>query len=209
MEFEGRCWMVDPPILYNRESFPIWKKRMIAFLNFTDRNLLESIQKGPHIPPIEESKWTEEDEQKVRLDFEAKFTLTLSLPNDIFSFVIHCESAKEMWDNLILCFEGTDDTTMEYREIYLMNQYVGFRYKYGESVTDTYIRFNCLINELKKEHNMISDNSGLVSRFLTSVPPALKHVSMVIQHSINFKTTSLQSLYGTLLAHELKINTTI
>ncbi|KAL4585659.1 hypothetical protein LXL04_010282 [Taraxacum kok-saghyz] len=74
-------------------------------------NLLETlIRNGPHIPPMEQSQWSEDDKQKVALEAKAKYALTVSLPDDIYSFVMHCESAKEMWDNLILLFEGTDET---------------------------------------------------------------------------------------------------
>lgn len=85
----------------------MWKTRMTCHLG---SELLETITKGPHIPPMNQTKWSEEDKQKVALEAKAKHILTVSLPDDIYSFVMYCEPAKEMWDNLILLFEGTDET---------------------------------------------------------------------------------------------------
>ncbi|KAL4585660.1 hypothetical protein LXL04_010283 [Taraxacum kok-saghyz] len=187
MEFVERNSMGEPPMLLNGDNFYIWKKRMIAFLNFTNSYFLESIKNGPHIPLTEKSKWSEEDKQKIHFDKQATFFLTLSLPNDIFTFVMDFKSAKEMWDNLILLFEGSHET----REYRLICEHIAFEYKYGESVSETFIRFNCLINELK-EVNVTYDNVSLLVKFLGSVNPALKHV----RHLENLRKKSLKSVYG-------------
>lgn len=78
-------------MLYNPNNFSIWMKCMITFPNFIDSNLMESIKKGPRIPPMDERKWSDEDKQKVRLHNKAMYALKLSLPNEIFGFVMKSE----------------------------------------------------------------------------------------------------------------------
>ncbi|KAL4585600.1 hypothetical protein LXL04_010223 [Taraxacum kok-saghyz] len=101
--------ITDPPRL-SSDNFFIWKNRMIGFLNFVDRRLMQTIKEGPHTPLKEQSRWSDEDELKVALDYKAMHILSVSLPDDIYRFVMNSESAKEMWDTLIVLFEGSDDT---------------------------------------------------------------------------------------------------
>ena len=73
---------------------------MICFLNFIDTKLLEIIKEGRDT----------KDREKTALDYKAMHILSVSLPDDIYRFVMNSESAKEMWDTLIVLFEGSDDT---------------------------------------------------------------------------------------------------
>ncbi|KAL4585658.1 hypothetical protein LXL04_010281 [Taraxacum kok-saghyz] len=56
------------------------------------------------------------------------------------------KNPKDMWDNLILIFEGAD----ELHKAILGYEYECFTYKPGESLTDTYIRFKCVVNDMRQ-----------------------------------------------------------
>nr|KAJ0211031.1 hypothetical protein LSAT_V11C400177240 [Lactuca sativa] len=108
----------EPPRLSSVDNFTIWKNRMIGFLNFVDSKLVETIKEGRHTPLMERSRWSYEDKQKVALDDKAMHILGVSLPDDIYRIVMYCESAKEMWDILIVLFEGTGDKEGETEKLW-------------------------------------------------------------------------------------------
>ena len=118
----------ENPPKFSRDNFSIWKNRMEAFLIGHDSSLLETIQEGPHAPMIlipttpstestsatperymkkDKDLLSEEDKKKVALDGKERSILIMSLPDGIYHSVINCPNAKEMWDTLIILFEGT------------------------------------------------------------------------------------------------------
>ncbi|KAL4585602.1 hypothetical protein LXL04_010225 [Taraxacum kok-saghyz] len=188
---------------FTSNNFAIWKNRMIGFLNFVDNELLKTIKEGWNVPHVKQrSKWSDEDKQKVALDYKAMHILSVSLPDDIYRCVMYCESAKKMWDRLIILYEGTDETR-ECRRSLLIQQYELFTCKSGESLTDIYLRFKCLINELR-QHGKTYENDEMLIKFLRILPKAWNHVSIMIRQMKNLKVMSLDSLYGHLLTHELE-----
>lgn len=186
----------EPPRLSSVDNFSIWKNRMIGYLNFVDNKLVETIKEG-------RTKLSDEDKQKVGLDYTAMHILSVSLPDEVYHFVMNCESAKEMWDNLIVLFEGTDET-MDSRRLLLIQQYEVFTCKPDESLTQTYLRFNNLINDLR-QHRKTLDNDEIVNKFLKSLSSDWELVTFLIRQTKNLKTMSLESLYGHLLTYEPEI----
>ena len=76
---------------------------------------------GPHQPmvidaesgkqvPKDPKNYSEEDFQKLELDAKAHAQLAMALPNNIYSGLLHHESAKELWDALKEQFGGTPDS---------------------------------------------------------------------------------------------------
>ncbi|CAH1415872.1 unnamed protein product [Lactuca virosa] len=193
----------EPPRLSSVDNFSIWKNRMIGYLNFVDSKLVETIKEGRHIPLKERSKLSDEDKKKVGLDYTAMHILSVSLPDEIYRFVMYCESAKDMWDNLIVLFEGTDET-LDSRRFLLIQQYELFTCKPDESLTQIYVRFNNLINDLR-QHRKTFDNDEILNKFLKSLSSAWDFITFMIRQTKNLKTMSLESLYGHLLTHEEEI----
>lgn len=126
----------------------------------------------------------------------------MSIPDDIYHLVIDCETAKEIWDSLVVYFEGNDEVR-RHKGYLLVRQFEVFTSKPGESITETYSRFTCLLNDLK-EHNKVFDDESVVDIFLRSLPLEWDHISRAISVSENFETMSLQTLYGKLLSLELR-----
>ena len=212
-----------PPKL-SRDNFSIWKNRMEAFLIGLDSSLLETIQDGPHVPMVlipttsasegipatperymkkDKDLWSEEDKKKVALDGKARSILIMSLPDDIYHSVINCSSAKEMWDTLIILFEGTYEVKRNRRSL-LIQQYEMFTSKAGESINETYDRFNCLINDLKS-HGTEYDNEDVLIKFLRSLPSEWDGITIAIRQARNLQAMTLAGLYGNLLTHDLEL----
>ena len=73
--------------------------------------------------PVE--NYTETDHQKFELDAKAFSIVASALPNEIYAGLLHCNSAKELWDALKEQFGGTEEVIENNREI-LNQQYETF-----------------------------------------------------------------------------------
>ena len=82
---------------------------------------------GPHKPvtvdletKVEKEKepkdYTDEDFLKLELDAKAFSMLEMALSNEIYVGLLHCESAKELWDCLKEQFGGIDEVIANTRK---------------------------------------------------------------------------------------------
>ena len=90
-----------------------------------------------------------------------------------------------MKDTLTVAFEGTEEvraTTISN----LIRQYEHFFAKKDETLTQTFTRFNCLINDLKR-YEEIKHKYLLVIKFLDSLGMQWDHYSDVLKNSEKIK----------------------
>nr|GEV70624.1 retrovirus-related Pol polyprotein from transposon TNT 1-94 [Tanacetum cinerariifolium] len=90
------------------------------------------------------------------------------LPDDIMKLVISCETTKSTWTDLVHSFE-CPSYTKESRIIDLKLEYQTFRAKPTESFSQTYTRYNTLLNELANDGVNLSKhetNVGFVNSLL-------------------------------------------
>ena len=106
------------PAMLVRNEYNIWQKRMAHTLSQTNTGCWRSVIYGPHKPvnvnletnvkvPKDPKDYTDDDFLKLELDAKAFSMLAMALPNEIYSGLLHCESAKELWDCLQEQFGGT------------------------------------------------------------------------------------------------------
>lgn len=164
------------PPKFNENNFNLWKSRMSLFLEAS----------GPDIPYA--IKYTRFD----HLDAKVKHIIADSLPDNVFQSVLNCSSAKEMWDTLCLIYEGTENVK-EIKKVKLNREYELFLAKNGESVTDTYNRFNGLLNDLRAV-GIVKEKVALVYKFVNALPNHWDDLTTSLRMN-----DSLAALYGTLL----------
>ncbi|GKD00047.1 hypothetical protein Tco_1170321 [Tanacetum coccineum] len=110
------------------------------------------ISNGPYIPMAAgqrkpETQWTPEERKAANLDQRLKSLIMSVLPDDQMNSVINCLTTKSTWDDLILYHEGPSDVK-ESRVMDLKLCYNTFKFKEGESLTQTFTRYKALMNEL-------------------------------------------------------------
>ncbi|GKC47329.1 hypothetical protein Tco_1065051 [Tanacetum coccineum] len=93
------------------------------------------------------TQWTPEERKAANLDQRLKSLILSMLPDDQMNPVINCLTAKSTWDDMILYHEGPSDVK-ESRIIDLKLCYNTFKFKEGESLTQTFTRYKALMNEL-------------------------------------------------------------
>ena len=70
------------------------------------------------------------------------------LDKDMFENVINFTTSKEVWDTIQTLCEGSEQVRHNMMQL-LIKKYEVFHFKHGESVNDTYSRFQRLLNGLK------------------------------------------------------------
>ncbi|XP_074327569.1 uncharacterized protein LOC141665482 [Apium graveolens] len=126
-----------------------------------------------------------------------------SRDDDMSHQIVVCENAKHMWQTIELLMEGTEDVRENRLDI-LTTQYEAFKSLPGENINSVFERLNKLINELsiyrkryeQKEINM---------KFMLTLPTHLISKGDSVREPLDFKTMSLDKLYGKMKTHEMEL----
>ncbi|KAL8097342.1 hypothetical protein AgCh_030472 [Apium graveolens] len=214
----SRYETIRVPILRPSE-YPIWKVKMAIFLEATNPEYLDRINEGSHKPtklsvvvadqpaktiPKEKSEYTAEDISSIAKDVKVKHLLHSAIDNVMSNKVIHCKTAKEIWDALETRCQGTDAIKKNRRTI-LTQEYEHFDSKADESLTDLYDRFVKLLNDLSlvdKEYDL--EDSNL--KFLLTLPESWDLKSTTIRDNYALDETTLDEIYGMLKTYELEMD---
>ncbi|KAL4283883.1 hypothetical protein GQ457_16G021370 [Hibiscus cannabinus] len=103
---------------FNGDNYPYWKNHMRLFVKPNDYLLLDVIEDGPSIPmKIEGDKlvanvkheMTDEERRKLQVNDNALHMLFCAHGMDMYSNILSCTSAKEVWDTLDTTYEGTNN----------------------------------------------------------------------------------------------------
>nr|GEV64282.1 retrovirus-related Pol polyprotein from transposon TNT 1-94 [Tanacetum cinerariifolium] len=108
--------------------------------------------------------------------------------------VINCLTTKSTWDDLILYHEGPSNVK-ESRVMDLKLCYNTFKFKEGESLTQTFTRYKALINELVNDGIKLSKleiNTGFINR----LPKKWLSLCPSLRNTNNVKDFELASLFG-------------
>ena len=120
--------LFKPPML-KRNEYNIWERRMSHTLAQQNTGCWRSVVFGPHVPMVPSAEdvkksvpkptenYTELDFQKFELDTKAFSIIASALPNEIYAGLLHCNSAKELWDALKEQSGGTEEVIENNRGI--------------------------------------------------------------------------------------------
>ncbi|KAL8112603.1 hypothetical protein AgCh_020070 [Apium graveolens] len=154
--------------------------------------------------PKEKSEYTVEDISSIAKDARVRHLLHSAIDNVMSNRVIHCKTAKEIWDALETRCQGTDAIKKNRRTI-LTQEYEHFDSKADESLTDLYDRFVKLLNELSlvdKEYDL----EDLNLKFLLTLPENWDLKSTTIRDNYDLTETTLDEIYGMLKTYELEMD---
>ncbi|GJS12943.1 hypothetical protein Tco_0407415 [Tanacetum coccineum] len=166
------------------------------------------ISNGPYIPMAAgqrkpETQWTPEERKAANLDQRLKSLIMSVLSDDQMNSIINCLTAKSTWDDLILYHELSD--VKESRVMDLKLCYNTFKFKEGESLTQTFTRYKALMNELVNDGIKLSKleiNTG----FINGLPKKWLTFCQSLRNTNHVKESELASLFGKLKYEENLIN---
>ncbi|GJZ77166.1 hypothetical protein Tco_0641838 [Tanacetum coccineum] len=126
------------------------------------------------------------------------------LPDDQMNSVINCLTTKSTWDDLILYHEGPYDVK-ESRVMDIKLFYNIFKFKEGESLTQTFTRYKALKNELVNDGVKLLKlkiNTG----FINGLPKKWLAFCQSLRNKNHVKESEFASLFGKLKYEENLIN---
>ncbi|GKA66130.1 hypothetical protein Tco_0765938 [Tanacetum coccineum] len=136
---------------------------------------------------------TADERKAANLDQQLKSLIMSMLPDDQMNSVIYCLTAKSTWDDLILYHEGPSDVK-ESRVIDLKLCHNTFKFKEGESLTQTFTRYKALMNEL------VNDGIRLLmleinTSFINGLPKKWLAFCQSLKNTNHVKESELASLF--------------
>ncbi|GJS76190.1 hypothetical protein Tco_0726071 [Tanacetum coccineum] len=187
------------------ENFTNWKKRFMCHILGIEPQFENIIKNGPFIPMTAgqrkpEGQWTGDERKAANLDQRLKSLIMSVLPDDQMNSVINCLTAKSTWDDLILYHEGPSDVK-ESRVMDLKLCYNTFKFKEGETLTQTFTRYKALMNELVNDGIKLSKleiNTG----FINGLPKKWLSFCQSLRNTNHVKDSELASLFGKLKYEE-------
>ncbi|GJR60017.1 hypothetical protein Tco_1502179 [Tanacetum coccineum] len=120
--------------------------------------------------------------------------------DDQMNSVINCLTAKSTWDDLILYHEGPSDVK-ESRVMDLKLCYNTFKFKEGESLTQTFTRYKVLMNELVNNGINLS-KLEINTCFINGLPKKWLSFCQSLRNTNHVKDSKLASLFGKLKYEE-------
>ncbi|GJY92486.1 hypothetical protein Tco_0508268 [Tanacetum coccineum] len=187
------------------ENFTNWKKRFLCHIIGIEPQFENIISNSPFIPMAAgqrkpEGQWTIDERKAANLDQRLKSLIMSVLPDDQMNSVINCLIAKSTWDGLILYHEGPSDVK-ESRVMDLKLCYNTFKFKEGESLTQTFIRYKALMNELVNNGIKLSKLEINIG-FINGLPKKWLSFCQSLRNPNHVKDSELASLFDKLKYEE-------
>ncbi|KAD1670713.1 hypothetical protein E3N88_42473 [Mikania micrantha] len=163
-----------PPMLV-RSEYNIWQRRMLHHLSINSAGCWKSVVHGPYKPMITDPEtklmipkpsdmYSDEDIRLFEIDAKAHGILAMALPNEIYSGLMHHDTAHDLWVALKEQFGGTDEVLANTREI-LAQQYETFSHRKGESLTQQFERTERKLSSSGKlTDDFIPGNTALIGQ---------------------------------------------
>ena len=100
----------------------------MVFLRSQDYEVWRVIDKGPYKLPKDEDSWNPQQSKQSTINFSAMNIMQYAIHLNKYSRVFMCTSAKEMWKNLKLIYEGNSQIK-ETKATLLVHEYELFKIK--------------------------------------------------------------------------------
>ncbi|GKB72484.1 retrovirus-related pol polyprotein from transposon TNT 1-94 [Tanacetum coccineum] len=167
---EYMCDQLNAAPVLEVENFINWKKRFMCHIIGIEPQFENIIKNGPFVPMTvgqrkPENQWTGDERKAANLYQRLKSLIMSVLLDDQMNSVINCLTAKSTWDDLILYHKGPSDVKESSMDLKLC--YNTFKFKEGESLTQTFTRYKALMNELVNDGIKLSKleiNTGFINR---------------------------------------------
>ncbi|KAL8120843.1 hypothetical protein AgCh_017861 [Apium graveolens] len=197
------------PPLFDGTNFATWKMRFRIYARSQGVKVWMAIEDGVRIPTktIDDtivkkkvSEYNLEEEATMNIAAKAEMVLTSALAEKEYKRVNNCKSAQEMWNKLVVTYEGTTDIKDSRMDI-LIQEYENFKLQEGENIIEMETRFTRIIDELSQLGKNYTQNEKN-RRVLKSLPPSWKVKVTTIKEMHNLNEYKIDNLFGNLRAYE-------
>ncbi|GAV63707.1 DUF4219 domain-containing protein/UBN2 domain-containing protein [Cephalotus follicularis] len=147
----------NKPPSFDGNNYSYWKTRMTIFIQSLDYQLWNIISNGPEIPTklVDgqrvlklNNKYNDHDYKLLQLNAKAKNVIFCALNPSEFNRVSSLDFTKEMWDRLMVTYEGTNQVN-DTKINRLVHDYEPLTMLENENISSMYARFNEIITLLE------------------------------------------------------------
>ncbi|GJY67456.1 retrovirus-related pol polyprotein from transposon TNT 1-94 [Tanacetum coccineum] len=211
-----------PPML-DRTDYESWAQRIRMYFRGKENGvyILQSIDEGPYQMgttrdtvgttndggvtlglerPRTYDDLNENEKKRFDVDIRAINIVLQGIPKDIYKLINHNIKAKGIWDNVKMLLAGSD-MTKEDCESQLYDEFERFKMIPGENITDYYVRFHKLVNDMRNIR-MTMPNIQLNSKFVNNMTPEWDRFVTTVKLNKGLKETNHEQLYAYLKQHE-------
>ncbi|KAG2669880.1 hypothetical protein I3760_14G056800 [Carya illinoinensis] len=205
----GECQSRSRPPLFCGDNYSFWKVRMRIFIHAQGREIWKCIVNRSYIPTKvvdgvkvkkEEEEFDSEDDRLYILNLTVMNLLFNALNGNEFNRIITCATAKEIWNNLEVTYEGISQ--VKESKIYILtHEYEMFKINDDESISSMHTRFTNIINSLTA-FGKIYSKVEIVRKILNFLPKCWESKVTAILEIRDLKKLKMNELIGSLITHE-------
>ncbi|KAK2356433.1 hypothetical protein QL285_093765 [Trifolium repens] len=151
-----------------------------------------------------EVEWTLDEETAAHYNNKAIYALFNGVDTNVFKLIKNCVSAKEAWEILKTCYEGT--TKVKQSKIqHLTSKFEALRMKDDESIQEFHLSLLDIANSFEALGEKMLDEK-LSRKLLRSLPKRFDMKVTAIEEAHDISTMKVDALVGSLQTFEIVLN---
>jgi hypothetical protein len=185
---------------FDGHNYAFWSRRMKTYIQAQGFEVWKSIVDGykePVIPP------TNENGRKLKLNnSKAKNAILNGLVDSVYVKVMHCISAKEIWDKLQNVYEGDTKVKATKLQTY-RGQFEQLKMKEDENIAAYFLRVDETVNAIRGLGEEVNE-SIIVQKVLRSLPMRFDPKISALEERTDLDSISMDELHGIFTAYEMR-----
>jgi len=186
---------------FSGESYHIWVVKMKSCLK--SFGLLDYVDEDKQVPPLQANptiaQMKHHEEEKLKKE-KAVSVLHSALADDVFTGIMHLETAKQIWDELDERYAG-DERVRSIKLLTLKREFEMLKMKEHESVKEYTSKLSHLVNQMRLHAEVVDDNK-VVEEMLISLPDKFEAKVATIEESCDLKKLTIFKMVNKLSSHE-------
>jgi hypothetical protein len=180
--------------------YSLWKIRMKNFLLALGFDIWQSVVDdyiAPTTPPKDSGGKKIYDDNSREVN-----GILVGLTDSICVKVMHCKSAKEIWDKLEVVYEG-DDKVKEAKLQTYRTQFENMKMKEEENIVEYFHRVDEVVNSIRATGEEVTDKP-IMKKILRSLPMRYNAKISSIEDKSDLKTLTVDQLHGIFTTYEMR-----
>jgi hypothetical protein len=189
---------------------------MTAFLKNIDSKVWKAVLTGWDHPTITskegtstgvlkpEVEWTPDEEAAAHSNKRAIYALFNGVDTNMFKLIKNCVSAKDAWEILKTCYEGTTKVKQSKLQHHT-SKFEALRMKDAESIQEFHLSLLDIANSFEALGEKMPDEK-LSRKLLRSLPKRFDMTVTAIEEAHDISTKKMDELVGSLQTFEIVLN---
>nr|KYP76208.1 hypothetical protein KK1_020441 [Cajanus cajan] len=190
---------------FSGENYHIWIVKMRSCLK--SFGLWEYVDQDKEVPPLRANptiaQMKQHEEETLKKE-KVVSCLHSALTDDVFTSIMHLETAKQIWDELNERYAG-DERVRSIKLLTLKREFEMLKMKESESVKEYTSKLSHLVNQMRLYGEVVHDHK-VVEKMLISLPVKFEAKVAAIEESCDLKKLTISEMVSKLQAHEQRFS---